>query len=171
MEVITILRRFYSARQSFKGFLAVIFTSFFLILFYGCEDVVVDTSVSKSVSNDNFSLILTISNDVVRLNESIRVDTELKRIVHADSLGYVLMKMSLDATGGVIDGHSFSSSSSITVSMDGEVNALFNTLSFFKPSYSYSSTKDEYSNYMPMGSISATFNDLILSIPIQMVEP
>ena len=170
MEAIPILDLIYSRLYTYLSVFVRIQTGVILLSILGCEDKFIDTTVTKSTSNDSFTLNLTVSNDVVRLNESLRIETKLKRKVHKDSVD-VLMKMTIDAVGGVIDGHSFTSPSSITVSMNDEEGAVFNTLSYFIPSFTYNSTKKEYSNYKPMGSVSATFNDLILFIPVQLVEP
>ena len=137
-----------------------------------CSDKVLDTQQSDSGSNNDFTLTLTISDDIVYLNSSIKITAVVERKVHKDSIdGYVSMKMMMDAVGGSIDGHSFSSASSITVSMDELVGSKFEALAFFLPSYSYSTTKKEYSNYMQKGQVSASFDNINVTLPVNMVEP
>ena len=144
-----------------------------------CSDKVLDTKQSDSGSNNDFTLTLTISDNIVYLNSSIKVTAVVERKVHYDSLdGYVSMKIMMDAVGGKIDGQNFTSVSStstipakITVSMDNEVGSKFEALAFFLPSYSYSSTKKEYSNYMQKGQVSASFDNINVTIPVNMVEP
>tara|TARA_B100000315_G_C14358944_1_gene487545 strand:+ start:143 stop:682 length:540 start_codon:yes stop_codon:yes gene_type:complete len=144
-----------------------------------CGDKVLDTKKSDSGSNNDFILTLTISDDIVYLNSSIKVTAVVERKVHYDSLdSYVTMKIMMDAVGGKIDGQNFTSVSStsntpasITVSMDKEVGSQFEALAFFLPTYSYSSTKKEYSGYMQKGQVSASFDNINVTIPVNMVEP
>ena len=149
------------------------------ICLISCGDKVLDTKQSNSGSNNDFILTLTISDDIVYLNSSIKVTAVVERKIHYDSLdGYVNMKIMMDAVGGKIDGQNFTSVSStstipakITVSMDNEVGSKFEALAFFLPSYSYSATKKEYSNYMQKGQVSASFDNINVTIPVNMVEP
>ena len=137
-----------------------------------CSDKVLDTKQSDSGSNNDFNLTLTISDDIVYLNSSIKVTAVVERKVHKDSIdGYVSMKMMMDAVGGSIDGHSFSTSSSITVSMDESVGSKFEALAFFLPTYSYNTSKKEYYNFMEKGQVSASFDNINVTIPVNMVEP
>ena len=63
-----------------------------------CGDKVLDTKQSDSGSNNEFTLTLTISDDIVYLNSSIKVTAVVERKVHYDSLdGYVSMKIMMDA--------------------------------------------------------------------------
>ncbi|MEE8437140.1 MAG: hypothetical protein V3S22_02255, partial [Candidatus Neomarinimicrobiota bacterium] len=140
-------------------------------IFSGCEDKISDPSVSKKTSDAYFELTLTISNENVRLNESILVETRLERISAPDSLESSIKRMMIDAVGGTINGHSFSVSSSITVEIGDDSTDYFITLSSFIPSYSYDKAKEVYYNYMPMGSISAAFKNLQVTIPVQLIEP
>lgn len=147
-----------------------------------CSDKVLDTKQSDSGSNNDFTLTLTISDDIVYLNSSIKVTAVIERRVDGTS---ITDKMMMDAVGGKIDGQNFTSVSStstipakITVSMDNEVGSKFEALAFFLPSYSYSTTKDvalydtkEYSNYMQKGQVSASFDNINVTIPVNMVEP
>ena len=154
-----------------------------------CSDKVLDTKQSDSGSNNDFTLTLTISDDIVYLNSSIKVTAVVERKIHYDSLdGYVNMKIMMDAVGGKIDGQNFTSVSStstspasITVSIDKEVGSKFEVLAFFLPSYSYSATKydtkgnlikpEEYYNFMKRGQVSASFDNINVTIPVNMVKP
>ena len=154
-----------------------------------CGDKVLETKKSDSGSNNEFTLTLTISDDIVYLNSSIKVTAVVERKVHYDSLdGYINMFMKMDAVGGKIDGQNFTSASStstspasITVSIDKEVGSKFEALAFFLPSYSYSATKydtkgnlikpEEYYNFMEKGQVSASFDNINVTIPVNMVEP
>jgi len=140
-----------------------------------CSDKVLDTQQSDSGSNNDFTLTLTISDDIVYLNSSIKVTAVIERRVDGTS---ITDKMMMDAVGGKIDGQNFTSVSStstipakITVSMDNEVGSKFEALAFFLPDYSYSTTKKEYSNYMQKGQVSASFDNINVTIPVNMVEP
>lgn len=138
----------------------------------GCEDKPVNTQISKSVRDDNFTLSLTLSAENVRLNESIQINTELKRLKHKDSINVaVTLRMQVDAVGGIINGHSFSIGSNILVILADEENVEFTTLSSFVPSSTYDKIKKEYYNYMPMGRVTVSFNNLNISIPVQLLEP
>jgi hypothetical protein len=55
--------------------------------------------------------------------------------------------------------------------MDNEAGSKFEALAFFLPSYSYSTTKKEYSNYMQKGQVSASFDNINVTLPVNMVEP
>ena len=154
-----------------------------------CGDKVLETKKSDSGSNNEFTLTLTISDDIVYLNSSIKVTAVVERKVHYDSLdGYINMFMRMDAVGGKIDGQNFTSVSStstspasIIVSIDKEVGSKFEALAFFLPSYSYSATKydtkgnlikpEEYYNFMEKGQVSASFDNINVTIPVNMVEP
>ena len=154
-----------------------------------CGDKVLETKKSDSGSNNEFTLTLTISDDIVYLNSSIKVTAVVERKVHYDSLdGYINMFMKMDAVGGKIDGQNFTSVSStstspasITVLIDKEVGSKFEALAFFLPSYSYSATKydtkgnlikpEEYYNFMEKGHVSASFDNINVTIPVNMVEP
>ena len=137
-----------------------------------CGDKVLDTKQSDSGSNNNFNLTLTISDDIVYLNSSIKVTAVVERKVHKDSIdGSVGTKMRMDAVGGSIDLHSFGTSSSITVSLDEPVGSQFEALAFFLPSYSYNTSKKEYYNFMEKGQVSASFDNINVTLPVNMVEP
>ena len=133
-----------------------------------CSDKVLDTKQSDSGSNNDFNLTLTISDDIVYLNSSIKVTAVIKRKIDGTS---ITENMMMDAVGGSIDGHSFSTSSSITVSMDESVGSQFEALAFFLPTYSYNTSKKEYYNFMGKGQVSASFDNINVTIPVNMVEP
>ena len=142
------------------------------LFFFSCGDTVINTEKSVSDSNDDFKLTLTVSDEIVRLNDSIKLTAFVERKVHKDSIDdYVSMKMIIVAVGGTIEGHSFSSASNITVSMDDLTGSPFQALAFFLPKYSYNSSQKEYYSYMEKGHVSASFDGLSVSIPINMVEP
>ena len=149
----------------------VLWMFLFSLLVMSCGDTVIDTSKSTSNSNKEFKLTLTISDDIVRLNSSIKLTATVERKVHKDSISnYVSMKMMMDAVGGSVDGHSFTSPSSITVAMDSDQGATFEALAFFNPSASYS-TSQGYYNYKENGHVSASFDGINVSMPIKMVVP
>ena len=150
-----------------------------------CGDKAFDTKKSDSGSNNDFTLTLTISDDIVYLNSSIKVTAVVERRVDGTSIPGKIM---MDAVGGKIDGQNFTSVSStsnspvsITVSIDKEVGSKFEALAFFLPSYSYSATKydtkgnlikpEEYYNFMQKGQVSASFDNINVTLPINMVEP
>ena len=118
----------------------------------------------------------------VKLNNNDELYSQAKLIELSQGCDAILTsitdKMMMDAVGGKIDGQNFTSVSStstipakITVSMDNEVGSKFEALAFFLPSYSYSATKKEYSNYMQKGQVSASFDNINVTIPVNMVEP
>ena len=159
------------------------------LFFFACGDTVINTEKSVSNSNNDFKLTLTISDDIVDLNSSIKVTAVVERKVHMDSInGYIAMSIKMDAVGGKMDGQNFTSVSStstspasIAVSIDKEVGSKFEALAFFLPSYSYSATKydtkgnlikpEEYYNFMERGQVSASFDNINVTIPVNMVEP
>ena len=64
------------------------------LFFFSCGDTVINTEKSVSDSNDDFKLTLTVSDEIVRLNDSIKLTAFVERKVHKDSIdGYVSMKM------------------------------------------------------------------------------
>jgi len=142
------------------------------LFFFSCGDTVINTEKSVSDSNDDFKLTLTVSDEIVKLDDSIKLTAIIERKVHKDSIDiYVSMKMILDAVGGTIDGHSFSSASNITVSMDDLTGSQFQALAFFLPKYSYNVTNKEYYSFFENGHVSASFDGLSVSIPINILEP
>ena len=142
------------------------------LFFFACGDTVINTENSVSDSNNDFKLTLTVSDESVRLDDSIKLTAKVERKVHKDSIdGYVSMKMIIDAVGGTIDGHSVSSASNITVSIDDLTGSQFQALAFFLPDYSYNSSRKEYYDFFEKGHVSASFDGMFVSIPISMVEP
>ena len=65
--------------------------------------------------------------------------------------------------------------------MDNEAGSKFEALAFFLPSYSYSTTKydskgnlikpKEYYDFMEKGQVSASFDNINVTLPVNMVEP
>ena len=140
-----------------------------------CSDKVLDTQQSDSGSNNDFTLTLTISDDIVYLNSSIKVTAVIERKIDGTS---ITENMMMDAVGGKIDGQNFTSVSStstspatITVSMDNEAGSKFEALAFFLPTYLYNTSKKEYYNFMERGQVSASFDNINVTIPVNMVEP
>ncbi len=54
-----------------------------LLFIISCQDSLIDPSVTKSVSNSNFQLSLTISDDIVHEDGNIKIDVSLERTVDA----------------------------------------------------------------------------------------
>ncbi len=144
----------------------------FALCLLSCGERIIDTEKTASVSNNDFILSLTISDEIVRLDDSIKLTAKIVRKIHKDSIeGIVSMKMIMDAVGGTIDGHSFSSASNITVSMDDNKGSEFQALAFFLPSYKYNSSKKEYYDYKEKGHVSVTFDGMSVSLVVSMVAP
>jgi len=61
---------------------SILFTISFLFIL-SCQDELLDPSVTKSVSNENFKLSMTISDDIVHEDGNIKVDVSLERTVDA----------------------------------------------------------------------------------------
>ena len=136
------------------------------LLFFSCGDTVINTEKSVSDSNNEFKLELRISDDIVRYTDSIKLTATVERLVHEDSIiGTDPTKLIMDAVGGTIDGHSFTSyATSISVELDKEKGSVFEALAFFLPTTSGSGKKEN-------GHISASFGGINLSMPITIVEP
>ena len=163
-----VLKTIKICRYNLRGLLCALFIS---LIITSCSDEVLDTSKSTSNSNKEFKLTLTISDDIVRLDDSIKITATVERKVHKDSIsGFVSMKMMMDAVGGSIDGHSFTSLTNITVSLDSEVGDSFEALAFFVPSSSYSTSLGYY-NYKENGHVSASFDGINVTMPIRMAVP
>ena len=144
-----------------------------LLISASCEDNnnILITEKVVSINNGKFDLTLKIDPDLAYLNSSTKVTATITRQVHKDSIvDYVSMKMIMDAVGGALDGHSFSTANNIEVSMKDSVSSTFEALAFFTPSYSYSTTSG-YFNYKSNGHVSASFDGMNLSLPIKMVVP
>tara|TARA_B100000579_G_scaffold380630_1_gene348674 strand:- start:248 stop:730 length:483 start_codon:yes stop_codon:yes gene_type:complete len=148
-----------------------IFTSLLFIISCEDNDNILVTEKVVSMNNGKFDLTLKIDPDLAYLNSSTKVTATITRQVHKDSIvDYVSMKMIMDAVGGALDGHSFSTANNIEVSMKDSVSSTFEALAFFTPSYSYSTTSG-YFNYKSNGHVSASFDGMNLSLPIKMVVP
>ena len=137
------------------------------LLFFSCSDTVINTEKSVSDSNNEFKLELRISDDIVRYTDSIKLTATVERLVHKNSIvGTNPTKLIMDAVGGTIDGHSFTSSAtSIFVTLDVEQGSVFEALAFFLPTTFPASAKKEN------GHITASFDGINLSMPITIVEP
>ena len=136
------------------------------LLFFACSDTVINTEKSVSGSNNEFKLELRISDDIVRYTDSIKLTATVERLVHKDSIvGTNTAKLIMDAVGGTIDGHSFTTTATfISVTLDIEKGSVFEALAFFLPTPSGSGKKEN-------GHISASFDGINLSMPITIVEP
>jgi hypothetical protein len=136
------------------------------LLFFACSDTVINTEKSVSGSNNEFKLELRISDDIVRYTDSIKLTATVERLVHKDSIvGTNTAKLIMDAVGGTIDGHSFTTTATfISVTLDIEKGSVFEALAFFLPTTSGSGKKEN-------GHISASFDGINLSMPITIVEP
>ena len=137
-----------------------------------CGDNIIDTEKSTSTSNEEFILSLSISDEIVRLDDSIKLSVKVERKVHKDSIsGYVSTKMIIDQIGGSIDVHGFLSASNVIVDLDDEKGSTFEVLAFFLPAYKYNSTKNEYYDFKEKGHVSVIFDGMSVSLPINMVVP
>ena len=136
------------------------------LLFFACSDTVINTEKSVSGSNNEFKLELRISDDIVRYTDSIKLTATVERLVHKDSIvGTNTAKLIMDAVGGTIDGHSFTTTATfISVTLDIEKGSVFEALAFFLPTTSGSGKKEN-------GHITASFDGINLSMPITIVEP
>tara|TARA_B100001287_G_scaffold126896_1_gene106985 strand:- start:133 stop:615 length:483 start_codon:yes stop_codon:yes gene_type:complete len=144
-----------------------------LLISASCEDNnnILITEKVVSINNGKFDLTLKIDPDLAYLNSSTKVTATITRQVHKDSISdNVSMTMIMDAVGGAIDGHSFSKSSDITVSLKDSVSSTFEALAFYTPTYTYSPSLGYY-NYRSIGHVSASFDGMNLSLPIKMVVP
>ena len=137
-----------------------------------CGDKIIDTEKSVSDSNKNFKLTLTISDNIVRLDDSIKLTAKVERKISKDAIvGSVSTKMIMDAVGGTIDVHGFSYATNITVALVDEKGSTFQVLAFFLPQYKYNSSKKEYYEYMEKGHVSVTFDNMSVSLSVNMVVP
>jgi hypothetical protein len=149
-------------RQSFM--LTLVGVIFFSIA--GCGDEALDTSKFVSNQNNNFKLTLTISDDIVRKDDTIKLTALVERLVHKDSVAGTTPKLIIDAIGGTIDGHNFSKASttlgyhSIIINIDVEPTSTYEALGFFTPKSSSSS-----------GNVTASYDGINISMSIDIVEP
>ncbi len=72
----------FNQRQNSKMPKSILVTFSFLFLI-SCQEDLLDPSVTKSVSNDNFKLSMTLSDDIVHEAGNIKVDVSLERTVDA----------------------------------------------------------------------------------------
>ncbi|MBT4270193.1 MAG: hypothetical protein HOA15_02795 [Candidatus Marinimicrobia bacterium] len=137
-----------------------------------CGDNIIDTAKSVSTSNTEFTINLSISDEIVRLDDSIKLTAKVERKVHKDSISdYISTKMIMDQVGGSIDVHGFTSASNIIVALDDEKGSTFEVLAFFLPTYKYNSTKKEYYDFKEKGHVSVVFDGMSVSLPVNMVVP
>ena len=140
----------------------IVFALMGLILFgiSACGDEALDTSKFVSNQNNNFKLTLTISDDIVRNDDTIKLTAVVERLVDKTSIsGSTAMKMAV--TGGSIALHSAGSKiSEIRVILDDAKGSVFEALAFFAPSKSSSS-----------GNVTASYNGINVSMSIDIVEP
>ncbi len=153
-----------------QKFIAV-FTLFLITASCDDNNNILVTEKVVSTNNGKFDLTLKIDPDLAYLNSSTKVTATITRLVHKDSLVEVVsMKMIMDAVGGSLDEHSFSSKDNIFVSIKDTVSSTFEALAFFTPTYNYSPSSGYY-NYKSNGHVSASFDGMNLSLPIKMVVP
>ena len=57
----------------------------------------------------------------------------------------------------------------VTGKLDSKINSKFEVLAFFVPSYSYSN--GNYTNYMENGHVTARYDNINVTLPIQMAKP
>ena len=141
-------------------------TGFILFSIISCGDEALDTSKFASGQNNNFKLTLTISDDIVRTDDTIKLTALVERLVHKDSVAGTTPKLIIDAIGGTIDGHNFAKASttlgyhSIIINIDTEPTSTYEALGFFTPKSSSSS-----------GNVSASYDGINISMSIDIVEP
>ena len=132
----------------------------------GCGDEALDTSKFVTNQNNNFKLTLTISDDIVRKDDTIKLTALVERLVHKDSVAGTTPKLIIDAIGGTIDGHNFSKASttlgyhSIIINIDTEPTSTYEALGFFTPKSSSSS-----------GNVTASYDGINISMSIDIVDP
>ena len=141
-------------------------TGFILFSIIACGDEALDTSKFASGQNNDFKLTLTISDDIVRTDDTIKLTAVVERLVHKDSVSGSTPKLIIDAIGGTIDGHNFSKENStfdyhqIIISIDDEQSSTYEALGFFTPKTSSST-----------GHVSASYDGINVSMSIDIVEP
>ena len=137
-------------------------TGFILFSIIACGDETLDTSKFASGQNKDFKLTLTISDDIVRTDDTIKLTALLERLVDKASItgSNPPTTMKMDAIGGALDFHSPGSTTSIAVKLDDEVGSTFETLAFFDPKSGYST-----------GHVSASYDGMNVSMSIDIVEP
>ncbi|MFL3024947.1 MAG: hypothetical protein ACJZ1P_03695 [Candidatus Neomarinimicrobiota bacterium] len=152
----------FSLITNLRRYIILTLTGFILFSIIACGDEALDTSKFASGQNNDFKLTLTISDDIVRTDDTIKLIALLERLVDkaliTGSNPPTTMKM--DAIGGALDFHSPGSTTSITVKLDDEVGSTFETLAFFDPKSGYST-----------GHVSASYDGINVSMSIDIVEP
>ena len=145
--------------------------SIMLLAIFSCGDDILNTEKTVSKKNENFELTLKVDPDIVYLQSSTKVTVIVERLKESSTTPYSLK---LDAVGGTLDGNgiafSFSLGVNISVSIDEAIGSKFESLSFFVPTYSYSSSSG-YSNYMESGHVTAKYDNINVTLPIQILKP
>ena len=149
--------------------------SLMILAIFSCGDNLLNTEITASNENENFKLTLKVDPDIVYLNSSTKVTVIIERLTESSTTPSSLQ---LDAVGGKLDGSglifdgSYSTGTVVTVSnnLDSGINSKFEVLAFFVPTYSYSSTYG-YTGYMENGHVTAKYNNINVTLPIQMATP
>ncbi len=151
-----------SLLAKFRQSILVALASIVLFSISACGDEALDTSKFASGQNNDFKLTLTISDDIVRTDDTIKLTALLERLVDKASItgSNPPSTMKMDAIGGALDFHSPGTATSITVKLDDEVGSTFETLAFFDPKSGYST-----------GHVSASYDGINVSMAIDIVEP
>ena len=152
----------FSLITNLRRYIILTLTGFILFSIIACGDEALDTSKFASGQNNDFKLTLTISDDIVRTDDTIKLTALLERLVDKASItgSNPPTTMKMDAIGGALDFHSPGSTTSITVKLDDEVGSTFETLAFFDPKSGYST-----------GHVSASYDGINVSMSIDIVEP
>ena len=152
----------FSLITNLRRYIILTLTGFILFSIIACGDEALDTSKFASGQNNDFKLTLTISDDIVRTDDTIKLIALLERLVDKASItgSNPPTTMKMDAIGGALDFHSPGSTTSITVKLDDEVGSTFETLAFFDPKSGYST-----------GHVSASYDGINVSMSIDIVEP
>ena len=152
----------FSLITNLRRYIILTLTGFTLLSIIACGDEALDTSKFASGQNNDFKLTLTISDDIVRTDDTIKLIALLERLVDKASItgSNPPTTMKMDAIGGALDLHSPGSTTSIIVKLDDEVGSTFETLAFFDPKSGYST-----------GHVSASYDGMNVSMSIDIVEP
>ena len=152
----------FSLITNLRRYIILTLTGFILFSIIACGDEALDTSKFASGQNNDFKLTLTISDDIVRTDDTIKLTALLERLVDKASItgSNPPTTMKMDAIGGALDFHSPGTATSITVKLDDEVGSTFETLAFFDPKSGYST-----------GHVSASYDGINVSMAIDIVEP
>ena len=152
----------FSLITNLRRYIMLTLNGFILFSIIACGDEALDTSKFASGQNNDFKLTLTISDDIVRTDDTIKLTALLERLVDKASItgSNPPSTMKMDAIGGALDFHSPGTTTSITVKLDDEVGSTFETLAFFDPKSGYST-----------GHVSASYDGINVSMSIDIVEP